>query len=158
MPTFIAPAADGVDGVDGVDAIPPSTPGAEESEEIPLMLLAGNPMQELHAALEAVTAHYRVTMQHMDAMFARVAEVVEKSAQHNEHATYQLAGALEALAQQGLQTQAPNEATLHFCTTEGYPASLTLRRREAADLMSALSKASTWLLSKGYSTPGQEAR
>ena len=155
MPTFIAPAAD---GVDGVDAIPPSTPGAEESEDTPLMLLVENPLQELHAALEAVTAHYRVTMTHMDAMFARVAEVVEKSAQHNEHATYQLANALEALAQQGLQTQAPNEATLQFCTTEGFPASLTLRRRETADLMTALSKASAWLLSKGYRAPGQETR
>ena len=155
MPILIAPTAD---GVDAPDASPPPAPGTEESEDTPLMLLAGNPMQELHAALEAVTAHYRVTMTHMDAMFARVADVVEKAGQFNEHATYQLAVALEALAQQGLQTQAPNEATLHFCTTEGYPASLTLRRRETADLMSALSKASAWLLSKGYSAPGQEAR
>lgn len=78
-------------------------------------------------------------------------ECLERVAQPNEHAQYQLSDALLKLQEHGIALKGdPYRASLEALTPQGFPVTITVAKQQAGELVEALPALVGWMVEQGY--------
>lgn len=88
----------------------------------------------------------------VDATYGTVTDRLAKLAEVNEHATYSLGEALLKLREPTVLHN-PYTAVVEAVSSQGFPVTLTIAKRDAGELVQAIEGLTAWLVSAGYTTP-----
>lgn len=105
--------------------------------------------QSLQRRLDGmVIDHTKSVMRSLEAVFEGFQKQAATFATVNEHATYQLSNALEAVSKSGQSS--PYQVTIAAKNPDGFPVELSIAKQDAGELIQALGAVFPWLKDAGY--------
>ena len=111
--------------------------------------------QVLQRRVEAgLFEYHKGVFETMEALCTVVRKWGEATLHQEERTVSQVSAAITQLQQQGLLVvHNPYQATISVISVQGYPLTITVAKRDAGDLIEALTNLLPWLHSQGYAAP-----